>query len=247
MTDYLLSIGRGVLATALAMLPRHYWSRFEPALPVGSAALVAGLITLLAGATLGITGFFTHLHETASANNELFLQAAVKAQEDTMPMPSALNVLALFTFLFLTPQGWASSYLVASGAIRVGGAMFDDAHGDLLLTLADAGVRKWRGARAGGIEVSYRYRLEGPHVRDRIFEGAAIGLPQAHLVIVASRIKPGWEPGAVVLSDRGEFRIIQVEDRTIDGRLRRLYGLARHTDVEVFRRTVTYDFADARS
>jgi hypothetical protein len=79
-------------------------------------------------------------------------------------------------------------------------------------------------------------------VRDRIVRGAQVGLPNAELVIVASRIKEGWDPRAVVLSDRGEFRIIEVEDRLIDGRLRRLYVLARHNDLEVFRRTVQYEF-----
>jgi hypothetical protein len=71
-------------------------------------------------------------------------------------------------------------------------------------------------------------------------------MPQAEVVVVTSRVKEGWAPGAVVLSDRGEFRILEVKDETIDGRLRRLYALARHADLEVFRRTVRYEFPRER-
>ena len=150
--------------------------------------------------------------------------------------------MSFFTFVLLTPQGWLSTYLAASGLVRAIGSQFDDPHGDFVLTLADAGARRVTAATIRRGEIANRQLLEGPQVRDRVVRGTQVGLPAAEAVIVASRIKDGWEPGTIVLSDRGEFRILNWEDRTIDGRLRRLYQLAPVSDLEAFRRTVTYEF-----
>ena len=159
-----------------------------------------------------------------------------------MPLPSALSGLSLFTFVFLTPQGWISSYLALSGLLRAAGSQFDDPHGDLLLTAFDAGVRKAAAHTSAKAREEHRHHLEGPRVRDRVVAGNEVGLPDADVVVLASRVKDDWTPGTVVISDNGEFRIVGVEDRTIDGRLRRLYALARHNDLEAFRRTVRYEF-----
>jgi hypothetical protein len=234
------------LALAVAMLPRRYWASFEPALPVSNAVPGAALITLLAGPAIGIPGFFAHLQEIASQNNAAYLEAAARVEGETMPMSSTLSGLAIFTFVLLTPSGWISSYLTVSGLVRVIGSHVDDPHGDLLLTTIDAGVRKVRRATAQRAEIDNRHLLEGPRVQDRIAHGAEFDLPQADVVIVSSRLKDGWDPGAVVLSDRGAFRIVDARDHTIAGRLRRLYALARHEDLEVFRRTVSYEFPPSK-
>jgi hypothetical protein len=227
------------------MLPRRYWQVLEERLPVGNAAFAASVLTLFAGAALGITGFLAHLAEVTSQNNALYLEAAARTDAASIPMPSAISGLSLFTFILLTPQGWISSYLAVSGLVRAIGSQFDDPHGDLLLTAADAGVRgAWRRAVRRG-EIDNRHLLEGPRVRDRVLPGAHAGPPLADLVIVASRIKDGWDPGTVVLTNRGEFRIVEFDDRMIDNRLRRLYFLARHQDLEVFRRTVHYDLEES--
>jgi hypothetical protein len=237
---------RAILATAVAMLPRRYWASFEPALPVSNAVPSAAIITLLAGPAIGIPGFFAHLQEVASQNNAAYLEAAGRVEGEKMPMPSALSGLAIFTFVLLTPAGWISSYLTVSGLVRAVGSQVDDPHGDLLLTVVDAGLRKVRRATAQRAEIDNRHLLEGPRVQDRIAHGAEFDLPEADLVVVASRLKEGWEPGAVVLSDRGAFRILEAKDQTIGDRLRRLYALTRHEDLEVFRRTVLYEFPAAR-
>jgi hypothetical protein len=233
---------RTTAAVVVAMLPRRYWERFEPTIPVSNCTFIASLLTLFAGAALGITGFMAHLEEVTSANNELYMEAARHVKGDEMPLPSALSGLSLFTFILLTPQGWISTYLTLSGLVRSIGSQFDDPHGDLLLTAADAGVRRVAGASAARAREKQRNRLEGPRVRDRVVAAADLNLPDADLVVIASRVKDGWDRGTVVLSDDGAFRIVGVEDRTIDGRLRRLYALARHTDLEAFRRTVPYAF-----
>lgn len=224
------------------MLPRRYWARFEPAFPVWRMLSSAAALTMFAGFAIGIPGFFAHLEQTVAQNNARYLEAAARAGTEEIPMPSALSGLGFFTFIFLTPQGWASTYLTLSGLVRLVGAHFDDPHGDFVLTLADAGMRRVGTATARRAAIDNRHLLEGPEVRDRAVPGRQLGLPDAAVVVVASRLKEGWEVGAVVLSDRGAFRILALEDRTIAGRLRRLYSLTPHEDLEVFRRAVPYRF-----
>jgi hypothetical protein len=238
LTGVLRSFG----ALIAAMLPRRYWARFEPALPVWRMVPAAAALTMLAGVAIGIPGFFAHLEETVAQNSALYLEAAARASTEEVPTPSALSSLGLFTFILLTPQGWASTYLTLTGLVRLVGAHFDDPHGDFVLTLADAGVRRVGAATARRAAIDNRHLLEGPEVRDRIVHGAQLGLPDAAVVVVASRLKEGWEAGAVLLTDRGAFRILAVEDRTIGGRLRCLYSLTPHEDLEVFRRAVQYRF-----
>jgi hypothetical protein len=168
----------------------------------------------------------------------MYAETQVKGED--MPLTSALSGLSLFTFILLTPQGWLSTYLTLSGLVRSVGSQVDDPHGDLLLTAADAGIRGIARASAARAREERRHRLEGPRVRDRVVAGADLDVPDADLVVIASRVKDDWDLGTVVLSEDGAFRIVGVEDRTIDGRLRRLYALARHTDLEAFRKTVRY-------
>lgn len=237
-----INAARWACAIIAAMLPRRYWPALDGLVPASQAAAVASLLTMGAGLTLGFFGFFAHLNEVTSLNNAVYLEAAVRHEGEDLPLPSALSGLSFFTFVLLTPQGWLSTYLAASGLVRAIGSQFDDPHGDFVLTLADAGARRVTAATIRRGEIANRQLLEGPQVRDRVVRGTQVGLPAAEAVIVASRIKDGWEPGTIVLSDRGEFRILNWEDRTIDGRLRRLYQLAPVSDLEAFRRTVTYEF-----
>lgn len=228
-----------------AMLPRRWWPVLDDYVPASNAALAASVLTLLAGAALGITGFLGHLTEAASLTNDAFLATATRNPGEKIALPSGLSIFSFVTFLFLTPQGWAATYLTLSGAVRAIGTRVDDPHGDFLLTLVDAGARSLTGRAHAAADIRRRRRREGPIVPDRVLPGGQVGLPDATLVIVASTPKVGWQHGAVVLSDAGEFRLVAVEDREIDGRLRHLYGLARHADHEVFRRTVEYEFSPA--
>ena len=63
---------------------------------------------------------------------------------------------------------------------------------------------------------------------------------------MSSRRKPGWERGVVVYTTAAVFRIGEPVERTIAGRLRTLYPLAEHTDLEAVRKSVQYDMPDAR-
>jgi hypothetical protein len=242
--DGAVGVVRWLGAIFAAMLPRRYWPALDGFVPASQAAPVASLLTMAAGIVLGFFGFFAHLGEVTSLNNAAYLEAAVRYEGEDMPLPSALSGLSFFTFVLLTPQGWLSSYLAISGLVRTIGSQFDDPHGDFLLTLADAGARRVTAATMRRGEIANRHLLEGPQVRDRIVRGSQVGLPAADVVIIVSRIRDDWQPGTIVLSNRGEFRILDAEDRTIEGRLRRLYSLARVADLEAFRRTVTYEFPE---
>ena len=238
----ILGTFRSLLALGLAMLPRRYWPRFESEIPIASATFAAGLITLFAGAALGISGFFAYVSDVTAQNNSAYMAAALEWRTDTLPPPSYLGTLTIFTFVLLTPEGWASSYLALSGLVRAIGSQLDDPHGDFILTAVDSGVRRVATATARRAEVDNRRLLEGPLVRDRLAGGPHFGFADTNIVIVTSRIKGGWQPGVVVLSERGEFRIVHMEDRTIGGHLRHIYVLAPHADLEAFRKTVRYEF-----
>jgi hypothetical protein len=58
---------------------------------------------------------------------------------------------------------------------------------------------------------------------------------------VSSRRKPGWERGVAVFTGDGCYRLGDPVEQTIAGRLRTLYPLTAHTDLEVIRRRVDYD------
>jgi hypothetical protein len=60
-------------------------------------------------------------------------------------------------------------------------------------------------------------------------------------VVIASRRKPGWDRDTIVITADAAYRIGAITERAIDGRLRTLYPLAEHKDLETFRRTVRYD------
>lgn len=98
--------------------------------------------------------------------------------------------LSLFTFIFLTPAGWASTYLGISGTLRGIAAAIDDPFGDPILTGVDAILL--HGARRSRAHLSRRQResLEGPDVPDRVVRGSHIGIVAAELVIVSARRKP---------------------------------------------------------
>ena len=67
------------------------------------------------------------------------------------------------------------------------------------------------------------------------------GIADADLVIVCARRKPEWDTGTAVDTGTRWFRVTSIEERTIAGRLRTLYGLKEHKDLEVFRRCVRYE------
>ena len=239
-----LSLGealRRVAGVGAAVLPRRWWDTLDVYVPASDSALVSGILTFMVGASLGIVSFVSHATGWAAETNRLVLGSPDLALSGA---GSISMLLAFFTFLFFTPWGWITLYLTFSGFIRAGAAAFSESFGDPLQTGLDAlafgTTRRARARRAR----ARREALEGPEVPDRIVPGSKVGMRGVDLVIVASRVKPGWNKGTVVMSATKAYRVGTVEERTIAGRLRTLYPLTEHKDLEVFRRTVHYDLPE---
>lgn len=236
-------------ALPATLLPHRLWARLPSWLPLESAAFVSGLVTVLAGMAIGIPGFLGHAGANVSMANQGVLDAALRDPRIGYDrgMVSGFAGLSIFTFLLLTPAGWLTLYLVGSGAVRTGAAWFDDHVGDPVLTGLDYLLRSLRDRR--GVEHTRRQRenLEGPAIADRVVTGAKAGLPDCDLVVVCSRRKPGWERNVVVYTQAACYRIGEPVERTIAGRLRTLYPLTAHTDLEAVRKSVHYDMPDAHS
>jgi hypothetical protein len=232
---------RRVAGVGAAMLPRRWWDALDLHVPASDSALISGILTFMAGAGLGIVSFISHATNWAAETNRLVLDSPDLALSGA---GSVSMLLAFFTFLFFTPWGWLTMYLSLSGFIRAGAAAFSESFGDPLLTALDAvALGTIRHARANRVRAR-REALEGPEVADRIVPGSQIGMPGVDFVIVASRVKPDWDKGTVVISVTKTYRVGPIEERTIAGRLRTLYPLTEHKDLEVFRRTVRYDLPE---
>ncbi len=156
-------------------------------------------------------------------------------------MASGFSALSIFTFLLLTPKGWLTLYLLGTGGLRMAAVWFDDPIGDPVLTIVDSKMLGRLERQRAERERRTREELEGPEIPDRVVSSAQAGIPGCELVIVASRAKPGWSRGVVVYTADTCYRIGDPVERTIAGRLRTLYPLTEHTDLEAVRRSVHYD------
>jgi len=219
---------------------------------VTDSAAVAGIVTVLAAGAIGVPGFVNHTTGQVSLNNRAILNAATEqaarpASSDTVSdrewgrMLVTASGLSLFTFIFLTPAGWASTYLGISGMWRAIAAAVDEPFGDPILTGLDSLARHVARRTRAGITRRQRESLEGPEVPDRIVRGSHVGMANAELAIVSARRKPLWDPGTVVDAGDRWFRVVRIEERTFHGRLRTIYGLREHRDHEAFRRAVRYE------
>lgn len=238
----------GVMA---GTLPKRWWSTLDRYVPATDSAPVSAIVTILVAAAIGIPGFLHHATAQASANDQAILTAAADPRSreasrgfndpDWGRMFVDISAMSLFTFIFVTPAGWASTYLGLSGTWRAIAAAVDDPFGDPILTGLDALLLRSVRRRRDRTARTRRDLLEGPEVPDRIVSGAQVGLAGADLVIVASRRKPVWDVGTVVDTGEKWFRVTSIEERTIGPWLRTIYALNEHKDFEVFRRSVRYD------
>lgn len=232
-----------VAAIAAALLPHRYWRALPHWIPVERAAFASGLLAFFVGAFVGIPGFLEHAGANVSFVNQAVITEAMRNPDAgySRGMVQGFAGLSIFTFLFLTPTGLLTLYLVASGTTRAAAAWFDDPRGDPLLTGLDALLSSGRERHRRDTERRTRAALEGPEVPDRAVTSAAAGLAGCDLVIVASRRKEGWVQGVTVFTANAAYRIGEPVDRTIAGRLRALYPLTEHKDFEAVRKSVHYD------
>jgi hypothetical protein len=230
-----------VVAVFAAVLPYRLWQYLPAFLEIESAAFLSGIGTLFIAAAVGIPGFLSHAAQAASLANETMIKAEMHRITDyNSGKAMGFSGLSIFTFM-VTPVGLVTMYLAGSGTARAIAAWFDDPMGDPILTGIDAlFFGAWRRSQAGVARTTRRI-LEGPDTADRVVSGSAAGIPDCDVVVVATRRKPGWDRGVVVITEAGCYRIGNPVERTIAGRLRTLYPLSEHRDLEVIRKSVHYD------
>lgn len=218
-----------IAAVLAGTLPRRYWTAID--LPIAEKATFAGVVTLLAGCALGITGYFAHL--------ERVLETAVF-------VPSPYMMVAYFGYVFFTPRGLFSLYLVGSGLARAVSGWIDEPFGDPVLTAIDALFHRTRGAAV--TRASHRERLaaEGADQPDRRYAGAWAGLPGVDFVIVAARRKAEWTVGTFVITQDGWFTLGQPFDRPMPQGVRTIYPLTLLATMDVMRKGVAYELPPLR-
>jgi len=238
---------RFIAAIAAALLPRYYWSRLDTFVPVSRAAPVSAIATILLAAAIAIPAYLRYVEEGAGTAVDLMLQATgwrrasgAIPSEDVAVGSWTASYLSSLNFLF-TPVGLLSMYLAASGYFRAVSAYVDDARGDPILTVIDRIVRRARGNASANRTLRERERLEGPEVPDHLVTGRAAGFPDADFVVVASRRKAEWRPGAFVITSDKWYRLGTPVERQMPGGLRTLYPLTELTDHEVLRRGIPYE------
>jgi hypothetical protein len=243
----------GAIITSL--LPFRLWRRLPSSFRMVPASFASGVITFWLAAAIGVPGFLEHAGYLVSETNAVTLRAAQQQIDSGMRdddpkavrFAPAMNAFAIFTFLLLTPKGWATMYLGGTGAFRLAAAWFDDPFGDPVLTGLDEILWRRRARRKARQDARGREELEGPEIPDRVVSSAKAGIPGCDFVIVSSRRKPGWARDVVVYTPEACYRIGDPVEQTVAGKLRTLYPLTEHVDLEAVRKSVNYDMPDAHS
>jgi len=224
------------IGALLATLPRRYWRDLEERWPVFRMAWVSGLLTMVAGTVIGGFGYFAYVTPMADVGGRIMMTGNPLGAH-------GLAIVTVLGFAFFTPTGLFSTYLIASGLLRAvaGFNDLDGAHGDPILTAVDAGVRRTRDRLRRSARQRARERLEGPPAPDRMLTGEEAALAGVDVVVVASRRKPGWEKGVIVVTADHWYRLGKPFDKRFPEGLRTMYPLTRLKTVEVLRKYVTYD------
>ena len=239
-----------VAAVVAAVLPRRVWPSVERQLPIRSAAAASGLVTMLGGFFYGFGGFMTFATTLAGANNDWMLGrlAGPPAAGDEAAgfVPYGMSLLTLFIYLFFTPRGLFSTYVVVSGALRAISGYLDDPSGDPILTgIHWAATTTFEKNRRERRQIA-RERLEGSDAPDVLQTGAWAGLPDADYVVLAARKKAEWDAGAIVLTDSDWYRLGVPFDMQTPAGLRTAYPLKRMETAEVVRRGIRYELPRLR-
>ena len=243
----MLASGLAVLA---AVLPRRHWAALDQWIPVTRSVLLSGIATIAAAAVIGIPAYWKSQEAMSRVVARSLMQAAgwpVRESSGELLPEAAAQVTWLsgyispLSFALLTPAGLAMTYLAVTGLSRTVAWFVDSSHGDPLLTALDSIVSQRRRARAVRRATAAREALEGPEVPDRLVTGKAAGIPEAELVVVASRRKPEWQRGVFVITPEAWYRIGEPVERQLRAGLRTLYPLSEIHDLEVRRKSVEYD------
>lgn len=212
-----------IVALPFALLPRRHWQSID--LPIANVIAASSLLTLLMGAGLGVSGFFAHMSR------------ALQPREFTPPP----FMLAVFLgYVFFTPRGLLSSYLVFSGLARAAASWTGEPFGDPILTGIDSLARRFFTKQQQRTVREARAKLEKSDEPDRRYDGEWAGLTNVDFVIVAARRKPNWTRGTWVITDDGWFVLGEPFDRPMPNGLRTIYPLTAQTTLEPVRKSVPY-------
>jgi hypothetical protein len=241
--ETLLVPGRFGLALLANLLPRRYRLEWDGRLPIAAMAGWSALLTVLLAFAIGVPGFLRYATRAGSAVTDTMLQTAEKVNQgqaslEKMPESYLLSMLTLPAFLFFTPRGLVTLYLGGTGLFRCLAFAAGEPRGDPLLGGIDAGLRALWTRRKARRDAALREALEGPEVADVLLSGRDGGAPEAVYALVASRRKPGWSEGALVLDGEARYRIGRPFDRRYSGGLRTVYPLLEVATAEVMRRVV---------
>ena len=207
-----------------SLLPRRYWQRST--LPAERFATLSAVLTAAAGVLVGVDGF---------------MRSAATPLAPLGGMAHGTESLTVLEFLRGTRLGWVSAYLSLSGVVRVGMAIAGRAGGEPVIAGLDALSRRVLRRRAEERRSLLRRRLEGPEVPDVLVTGASAGIDMAEWVVIASRLKAGWERGVFVVTTGSWYRLGRRQDRQTPEGLRAFYPLHAVAKAEVLRRSVYYD------
>jgi hypothetical protein len=229
----------------VATLPRRLWNDWEGRVPVRAAALPAALLPAFLAFAIGIPAFLHFATGMGSTIGDAVIEAGHEANAGKKPEEAGAHILfgmmfALPAFLFATPLGWTCLYLGVSGTVRLLSWAADDPRGDPLIAWADATAREWHGRRRRRRTQSARRAREGEETPDLLIRGRALGLSDAVYALVASRLKPGWDPGVFLVTREGRLRVGARLDRQFPEGLRAVYPLGEVAAVEVTRRGIDY-------
>ena len=239
-----MSVVWWLAALVLGAAPRRVWHRLEPPLPLSRTASAAGVLTIVLGFVLGVPGYFAFADQLAAANNAWMLRqlSAAPGPNDASIVPYGISVLTLFIFVFLTPTGLLAFYLVTSGTIRAVAAFTDaeDARGDFVLSAVHrVWTTLWATLRQTRARIA-RERLGGDERPDLLQTGEWASV-DADYVVLASRRKPEWTAGAIILTSTDWYKVGFPFDIDTPAGLRTAYPLTKMETVEVVRRGIRYE------
>jgi len=230
---------RRLVAVPLSLLPRRHWDRFE-SFPVLNMVLVSVVATLIIGTIAGISSYLHYMAYAIDAINAAGIKVADTGRLNR-DMLEGLSALSFFGFLFFTPQGLATLYVVVTGSLRMAAFVTDDPIGDPLLTVFDAIGRSVVGRVRRTWRSGTRRMEEGAEVPDQLVTAKWAGVTDAEYVVISSRQKPGWTRGTIVVTSDAWYRLgVPFEFRSPEG-LRTAYPLTTLQTSEVLRRSVRYE------
>ena len=246
MADALWWIGALVASAA----PRGVWDRIDPPFPLRRAAAAGGLLTLVVGFFFGLDQFLSFGMRQADANNAWMLSQLSKPagpSDGTVGfVPYGMSLFALPAFLFFTPAGLLSTYLVITGGGRAISAAVDDPRGDPLLALLHwTATTAWTRNTAERRRM-HRERLAGGDAPDVLRTGQWAELHGVDYVVLSARRKPEWTAGAIVMTSTDWYKLGVPFDMDTPAGLRTAYPLTKMETVEVVRRGIQYELPTLR-